>query len=161
MTTPTTTNTLRDLLGLVRNLSDAAADAVASAFESIDSVADSPIADLTSIDGVGKTLAGRIRHAARAARNIDPTDIASLRHGDERTLIPTDEMSHLIDITGDGEADVVVYDRDPDLDPQLVWRGKDKQDLEGLQVGLKAIYRQEHIDPRAIVALRKFTGRPG
>ena len=34
------------------------------------------------------------------------------------------------------------YPRDPSLDPQLVWRGKDEQDGEDLEVTAPPIYSQ-------------------
>lgn len=43
------------------------------------------------------------------------------------------------------------YPRDPSLDPQLVWRGKDEQDSEDLVVPAVPIYIQEKVDPRIIV----------
>jgi adenine-specific DNA-methyltransferase len=44
------------------------------------------------------------------------------------------------------------YPRDPSLDPQLVWRGKDEQDAGDLTVDVAPIYIQEKIHPRAIIA---------
>ena len=39
----------------------------------------------------------------------------------------------------------------PDLDPQLVWKGKDEQDGHDLEVPAVPIYIQETIDPLALV----------
>ncbi len=47
---------------------------------------------------------------------------------------------------------VMLYPRDPSLDPQLVWKGKDEQDVEDLAVPVVPIYIQEKIHPRAIIA---------
>src|SRR2546421_12344996 len=44
-----------------------------------------------------------------------------------------------------------LYPRDPSLDPQLVWKGKDEQDREDLAVPAVPIYIQEKIHPRAII----------
>ena len=41
--------------------------------------------------------------------------------------------------------------RDPSLDPQLVWKGKDEQDREDLTVPVVPIYIQEKIHPQAII----------
>jgi adenine-specific DNA-methyltransferase len=38
-----------------------------------------------------------------------------------------------------------LYPRNPDLDPQLVWRGKDEQDAAPLSVDTVPIYIQEKI----------------
>ena len=43
------------------------------------------------------------------------------------------------------------YPRDPSLDPQLVWKGKDEQDSEDLAVPVVPIYIQEKIHPQALI----------
>ena len=56
----------------------------------------------------------------------------------------------------------VRYPRDPSLDPQLVWAGKEALDSEDLAAEAPAIYVQEKIDPRVIVEnLRRTAARPG
>lgn len=77
--------------------------------------------------------------------------IASIRHRDKRANIPTEELR---DFVADAEAvpESILYPRDPSLDPQLVWRGKDEQDREGLSVPTVPIYIQEKVHPHAIVA---------
>ena len=45
----------------------------------------------------------------------------------------------------------MLYPRDPSLDPQLVWKGKDEQDREDLVVPVVPIYIQEKIHPQAII----------
>jgi adenine-specific DNA-methyltransferase len=45
----------------------------------------------------------------------------------------------------------VLYPRDPSLDPQLVWKGKDEQDSQDLAVPAVPIYIQEKILPKAII----------
>ena len=45
----------------------------------------------------------------------------------------------------------MLYPRDPSLDPQLVWKGKDEQDREDLEVPAVPIYIQEKIHPQAII----------
>ena len=45
----------------------------------------------------------------------------------------------------------LLYPRDPSLDPQLVWKGKDEQDREDLAVPVVPVYIQEKIQPRAII----------
>ena len=44
-----------------------------------------------------------------------------------------------------------LYPRDPSLDPQLVWKGKDEQDRSDLSVPSVPIYIQEKIQPQAII----------
>src|ERR1035441_7309929 len=51
--------------------------------------------------------------------------------------------------------------RNPDLDPQLMWRGKVEQDGEDLVVDAPPIYIQEKIVPQVIVEnLRKVVEKP-
>jgi adenine-specific DNA-methyltransferase len=54
---------------------------------------------------------------------------------------------------------IVRYERDPDLDPQLVWRGKDGQDSGPFEVPAPPVYIQEKIQPKAIIEALKRHGR--
>jgi len=79
-----------------------------------------------------------------------PKEIESIRHRDTRTNIPTQELRGFV--REDEETPTVVhYPRDPSLDPQLVWRGKDEQDSQDLDVPVVPIYIQEKIHPRALI----------
>jgi adenine-specific DNA-methyltransferase len=94
--------------------------------------------------------------ARRRATPKSPTKIKSTVHSDKRSNIPTEELR---DFVADDERNPkpvmyerpLLYPRDPDADPQLVWRGKDDQDLEPLTVPAVPLYIQEKIDPRALV----------
>ena len=77
-----------------------------------------------------------------------PTPVEDLRHDDTRANIPTGELAGFVP---DEVAPPVRYLRDPSLDPQLVWRGKDEQDSADLEVPSVPIYVQEKVVPRAIV----------
>jgi len=78
------------------------------------------------------------------------TQVSSIRHKDKRANIPTEELR---DFVADEELapKTMLYPRDPSLDPQLVWKGKDEQDREGLAVPVVPIYIQEKIHPQAII----------
>ena len=78
------------------------------------------------------------------------TKIEALKHKDKRTNIPTEELR---DFVADEELapKTMLYPRDPSLDPQLVWKGKDEQDREDLAVPVVPIYIQEKIHPQAII----------
>ena len=69
------------------------------------------------------------------------TPVEALRHKDKRANIPTDELR---DFVADEEKQpkTVLYPRDPSLDPQLVWKGKDEQDTSDLAVPAVPIYIQ-------------------
>jgi adenine-specific DNA-methyltransferase len=78
------------------------------------------------------------------------TPVIALKHKDKRTNIPTEELR---DFVADDEKKpkMVLYPRDPSLDPQLVWKGKDEQDSQDLAVPAVPIYIQEKIHPQAII----------
>jgi len=80
----------------------------------------------------------------------NPTPVEALRHKDKRKNIPTEELREFV--AGDEERPgKLLYPRDPSLDPQLVWKGKDEQDREDLAVPVVPVYIQEKIQPRAII----------
>ena len=69
---------------------------------------------------------------------------------DSRANIPTAELESFARPEEKRPA-TVRYPRDPTLDPQLVWKGKDEQDSSDLEVPAVPIYIQETIDPLALV----------
>src|SRR6266542_5719842 len=69
---------------------------------------------------------------------------------DTRTNIPTAELESFAR-PEEKRPTIVRYPRDPTLDPQLVWKGKDEQDGHDLEVPAVPIYIQETIDPLALV----------
>lgn len=88
-------------------------------------------------------------------------EISSIHHADRRANIPTEELRDFV--ADDEQAPPMLrYPRDPSLDPQLVWRGKDEQDAEDLAVPVVPIYIQEKIHPQAIINdLLAQAARPG
>ena len=88
-------------------------------------------------------------------RKINPsggnTPVRANHHpGDTRTNIPTAELESFAR-SDEKRPQIVRYPRDPSLDPQLVWKGKDEQDSEDLAVPAVPVYIQETIDPLALV----------
>jgi len=85
-----------------------------------------------------------------AKKKTTPTKVETIRHKDKRTNIPTEELR---DFVADEERTpkTMLYPRDPSLDPQLVWKGKDEQDRADLTVPVVPIYIQEKIHPQAII----------
>lgn len=78
--------------------------------------------------------------------------VETLRHKeDKRRYIPPAEMEPLL--TPEEKAPVrVAYERrNRDLDPQLVWRGKDEQDADDLVVAAPPLYIQEKIHPKVLI----------
>jgi len=84
-------------------------------------------------------------------------EVESYKHKEARRKnIPTAENQKLIADEGKAEKKLR-WPRNPDLDPQLVWRGKDFEP-DPLEVDAPPIYIQEKIQPRAIVEdLRRRT----
>lgn len=82
----------------------------------------------------------------------DSIGIETLHHPADvtRRNIPTAETSGLM-ADAEAQAPPLRYPRNPDLDPQLVWRGKDAQDAEDLQVPTVPIYIQEKVLPEALI----------
>jgi adenine-specific DNA-methyltransferase len=89
-----------------------------------------------------------------------PTPVNANTHADKRSNLPTADAQDFIA----PELELphpVRYPRDVSLDPQLVWKGKDKLDGEDLEADAPTIYIQEKIDPRVlIVNLRRTAARP-
>ncbi|MEU8404360.1 site-specific DNA-methyltransferase [Nonomuraea sp. NPDC048892] len=89
-----------------------------------------------------------------------PTAVESFTHEDKRTNLPTADSHDLLSEEAAGIAKLR-YLRNPELDPQLVWKGKDTQDSEDLVVDAPPIYIQEKIDPRVLIEnLRRTAQRP-
>ena len=74
---------------------------------------------------------------------VHPADVA-------RRNIPTAETAALM-AEEEARAEPKLYPRNPDLDPQLVWRGKDAQDSAPLRVETVPIYIQEKLYPEALI----------
>ena len=89
-----------------------------------------------------------------------PVPVEAFKHEDKRLNNPPADSEALVspEIAKPGEWRCK---RNPDLDPQLIWRGKDEQDDEDLVVDAPPIYIQEKIVPRAIIEnLRKVVDKP-
>ena len=78
------------------------------------------------------------------------TRVDIVKHKDKRVNIPTEELRDFV-AEYEAKPKTVLYPRDPSLDPQLVWKGKDEQDSKDLAVPAVPIYIQEKIQPKAIV----------
>ena len=77
--------------------------------------------------------------------------IAAIMHGEQsRPNIPTAEMEGLV-AEEEARPVPVFYPRNKDLDPQLVWTGKDAENAERLHIDAVPIYVQEKISPQAII----------
>jgi adenine-specific DNA-methyltransferase len=92
-----------------------------------------------------------------------PKTVATLKHKEaKRTNIPTaeyqsvmqDEDKAPVKVTyprGDKGLTKEKEQRNRDLDPQLVWRGKDTQDWSDLVVNAPPLYIQEKVKPKVLI----------
>jgi len=75
-----------------------------------------------------------LRHDAARRRNIPTAEFESVMREEEKTPVQ------------------LAYERrNRDLDPQLVWRGKDEQDWSDLIVAAPPLYIQEKVHPKVII----------
>lgn len=104
-----------------------------------------------------------------AAKKLACAEVAdySMQTEYSRTKLPSGEYSGIQpkDLTGIPETKTVKYDlernapdlsaelaeRDTDLDPQYVWRGKKRGNLNELEVKAPVIFQQEKIFPRMLI----------
>ena len=89
----------------------------------------------------------------RARRNRSAgKSVEALRHdADTRTNIPTAEYQSMVEEDMESPVRVAYQRRNRDLDPQLVWRGKDEQDLDDLVVNVPPLYIQEKVHPKVLI----------
>ena len=96
---------------------------------------------------------------ARKKRTKKTVQVDSLKHKDKRTNIPTEELRDFV-VQDEDSPKAMLYPRDPSLDPQLVWKGKDEQDGQDLEVPVVPVYIQEKVHPHAIVEdMRRRAGK--
>ncbi len=78
--------------------------------------------------------------------------VETLTHDEaKRKNIPTAEYQSVVDKEVQSPIAVAYERRNRDLDPQLVWRGKDEQDWSDLVVQVPPLYIQEKIHPKVLI----------
>ncbi len=87
-----------------------------------------------------------------AKRKKKSKSVETLTHGEAaRRNIPTAEY-HPVMADEDKAPIRAAYERrNRDLDPQLVWRGKDEQDMADLVVQAPPLYIQEKVHPKVLI----------
>jgi adenine-specific DNA-methyltransferase len=77
--------------------------------------------------------------------------VTTLKHPEaKRRNIPTAEYQSVLQAEEQRPLEMR-YRRNRDLDPQLVWRGKDEQDWSDLVVHAPPLYIQEKVHPKALI----------
>ncbi|MBI2800733.1 MAG: site-specific DNA-methyltransferase [Gammaproteobacteria bacterium] len=78
--------------------------------------------------------------------------VETLKHDEAtRKNIPTAEYQSVMQKNEQDPVRVAYERRNRDLDPQLVWRGKDEQDWSDLVVHAPPLYIQEKVHPKALI----------
>ena len=81
-----------------------------------------------------------------------PRKVETLTHAEaSRKNIPTAEFRSVMDRSEQSPIRVAYERRNRDLDPQLVWRGKDEQDWSDLVVQAPPLYIQEKVHPKVLI----------
>ena len=78
----------------------------------------------------------------------DDKPVTHLEHGKRAVHIPNAEHEPVLHADDKAPIRVAIEARDPDMDPQLVWRNKRTGPLE---VQAPPIYVQEHVHPKALI----------
>ena len=99
------------------------------------------------------------------AKNKNPKSVETLTHDEaSRKNIPTAEFQSVLKQEEKSPIQVAYERRNPDLDPQLVWRGKDMMDWSDLVVQAPPLFIQEKVHPKVLIddlMRRTKEGEPG
>ncbi|MHB1591145.1 MAG: site-specific DNA-methyltransferase [Sulfuricella sp.] len=86
------------------------------------------------------------------AKKPNPLTVETLKHDDAtRKNIPTAEYQSVMQKEEQSPVRIAYERRNRDLDPQLVWRGKDEQDWSDLVVHAPPLYIQEKVHPKVLI----------
>ena len=107
---------------------------------------------------------------AKTSKTSKSKVVATITHGEaKRTNIPTAEYQAVMAEDDRNPIQVAYQRRNRDLDPQLVWRGKDHQDWSDLVVQAPPLFIQEKVHPKVLIddlrqrskEAEKGNGEPG
>ncbi|KKM08718.1 DNA methylase [Clostridiales bacterium PH28_bin88] len=86
------------------------------------------------------------------AKNITGKTVETITHDEAtRKNIPTAEYQSVMQKEEQSPIRVAYERRNRDLDPQLVWRGKDEKDWSDLVVQAPPLYIQEKVHPKVLI----------
>jgi adenine-specific DNA-methyltransferase len=95
-------------------------------------------------------------------KKIQPKLVEAFKHDEEsRKNIPTAEYQSVMRQDDKESVQVAYQRRNQDLDPQLVWRGKDIRNWTDLVVNAPPLYIQEKVHPKALIDDLLKTSREG
>ncbi len=100
-----------------------------------------------------RTKAGKKSVSAKTKRGTKtPKQVETLTHEEaSRKNIPTAEYQAMLEKDDQSPVQVAYQRRNRDLDPQLVWRGKDQQDWSDLVVQAPPLFIQEKVHPKVLI----------
>lgn len=86
------------------------------------------------------------------AKKLSPKVVETLTHEEaSRRNIPTAEHETVMETHSRSPIEVAYQRRNRDLDPQLVWRGKDLDDWSDLVVQAPPLFIQEKVHPKVLI----------
>ncbi len=86
------------------------------------------------------------------AKKASKKTVETLKHQDaSRKNIPTAEYQAVMKTDDENPIETACKRRNRDLDPQLVWRGKDEQDRSDLVVQAPPLFIQEKVQPKVLI----------
>jgi adenine-specific DNA-methyltransferase len=87
-----------------------------------------------------------------AKKPVTSKTVEALKHAEaKRKNIPTAEYQSVLQKNQQDPVRLAYERRNRDLDPQLVWRGKDDQDWSDLVVYAPPLYIQEKVQPKVLI----------
>jgi adenine-specific DNA-methyltransferase len=90
--------------------------------------------------------------AKRTPKKKNPKQVETFTHDEaSRKNIPTAEFESVMRKEDKTPIQIAYERRNRDLDPQLVWRGKDEQDWSDLVVQAPPLYIQEKVHPKILI----------
>ena len=90
--------------------------------------------------------------ATKRTRKRSGKTVETLKHTDDkRANIPTAEYQAVMEEDDRDPTQVAYERRNRDLDPQLVWRGKDDQDRSDLVAQAPPLFIQEKVHPKVLI----------
>ena len=90
--------------------------------------------------------------AKNGSRQKEKKKVETLTHDKaKRRNIPTAEFQSVMRVDEQSPIRVAYDRRNRDLDPQLVWRGKDEKDWSDLVVHAPPLYIQEKVQPKVLI----------
>lgn len=93
-------------------------------------------------------MAGKVK----APKSPSKLRVETIIHDDaKRKNIPTAEYQSILHAEGNAPIRVAYERRNKDLDPQLVWRGKEQENWTDLVVSAPPLFIQEKVHPKVII----------